>query len=344
MRPPGVHHAEVLPVANASPTVMAKSKRNAVAAPVAPTPQPTPTPTPTSSTPSKRPATSTFVAPPFPIQHYISRVAMQTGGILFTLIQAANSCSPVKIATPSAAISVLVEEPVSVLLVSIAGLGFVQAWFGNWARNTRRTEMGLDKKKEVEAGEVKPKVGFWGAWKVMSNDALKGKAPHRNFGKKGAKPVFDLDFSFLGPASLVTLAAAGVLHIFAVLLGAPLFSRIPETFLLSMLVAILAIGPIAVAVGPTERYVWLRLFSAASPANDLELALLAPAIGTLLGCWAGAIPIPLDWDRPWQSWPTTSVVGCVLGHIAGSAVALVWCLIRSINSPTTVEGERVKSQ
>lgn len=36
------------------------------------------------------------------------------------------------------------------------------------------------------------------------------------------------------------------------------------------------------------------------PANDVELALLVPAIGTLVGCWLGAVPIPLDWDRPWQ--------------------------------------------
>lgn len=41
-------------------------------------------------------------------------------------------------------------------------------------------------------------------------------------------------------------------------------SHVLETFLLSCLIAVLAIGPVAVAVGPTERYVWLRLFSSAS--------------------------------------------------------------------------------
>jgi len=25
-----------------------------------------------------------------------------------------------------------------------------------------------------------------------------------------------------------------------------------------------------------------------------------PAIGTVIGCWLGVIPIALDWDRPWQ--------------------------------------------
>lgn len=25
-----------------------------------------------------------------------------------------------------------------------------------------------------------------------------------------------------------------------------------------------------------------------------------PTVGTIIGAWAGAIVIPLDWDRPWQ--------------------------------------------
>ncbi|KAL8277821.1 hypothetical protein RQP46_009804 [Phenoliferia psychrophenolica] len=268
---------------------------------------------------------------------------MQTGAILFTLIQAANSNSSLKISSPGAAVAVLVADPVSVLLVAVAGLGFVQAWFGNWARNTRRTAMGLDKKDPTEAVAVEKK-GFWGAWNEMSKDALKGKAPHRNFAAKGGKPVFNLDFSFLGPASLVTLAGAGVLHVLAVLLGAPLVTRCLETFLLSCLVAVLAIGPVAVAVGPTERFVWLRMFSSMSPANDVEFALVAPAIGTLVGCWAGAIPIPLDWDRPWQAWPTTCVVGAVLGHVLGSLASVVWCSIRAMNASAVAAAQTVKAK
>lgn len=25
-----------------------------------------------------------------------------------------------------------------------------------------------------------------------------------------------------------------------------------------------------------------------------------PVVGTFLGCWFGAIPLGLDWERPWQ--------------------------------------------
>lgn len=38
----------------------------------------------------------------------------------------------------------------------------------------------------------------------------------------------------------------------------------------------------------------------------------------------GAIPIPLDWDREWQKWPVTIVVGmygvAVLGKVVGGWV------------------------
>ena len=39
--------------------------------------------------------------------------------------------------------------------------------------------------------------------------------------------------------------------------------------------------------------------------------------GALIGLWLGAIPIPLDWDRPWQRWPITCVVGTLIGHFIG---------------------------
>ncbi len=90
----------------------------------------------------------------------------------------------------------------------------------------------------------------------------------------------------------------------------------------------------------TERYVWLRLFSSISPANDLELALLAPAFGTIIGTWLGAVPIPLDWDRPWQAWPTTCVIGAVLGHFVGTAVGVV--LVSRNAAKGKVEGGEVE--
>ena len=45
-----------------------------------------------------------------------------------------------------------------------------------------------------------------------------------------------------------------------------------------------------------------------SPRNPVERALVYPVIGTALGCWSGAFPIALDWDRPWQVGPATPFV------------------------------------
>ena len=47
-----------------------------------------------------------------------------------------------------------------------------------------------------------------------------------------------------------------------------------------------------------------------------------PVIGTLIGSWAGVIPIALDWDRPWQAWPLTPAYGAIAGYIVGSLAAL----------------------
>lgn len=43
-------------------------------------------------------------------------------------------------------------------------------------------------------------------------------------------------------------------------------------------------------------------------------------MGTAVGAWLGAVPIPLDWDRAWQAWPVTVVVGAYAGGVLGRAV------------------------
>lgn len=40
-------------------------------------------------------------------------------------------------------------------------------------------------------------------------------------------------------------------------------------------------------------------------------------LGAFVGAWAGAVPIPLDWDREWQKWPVTIVTGAYLGYVLG---------------------------
>ena len=42
----------------------------------------------------------------------------------------------------------------------------------------------------------------------------------------------------------------------------------------------------------------------------------------MIGCWLGAFPLPLDWDRPWQAWPLTPAYGAIAGNILGG-----WCAL-----------------
>ena len=48
------------------------------------------------------------------------------------------------------------------------------------------------------------------------------------------------------------------------------------------------------------------------------------AWGSLAGAWMGAIPIPLDWDRPWQRWPVTCVAGADAGFAVGTVLGWAW--------------------
>lgn len=60
-----------------------------------------------------------------------------------------------------------------------------------------------------------------------------------------------------------------------------------------------------------------------SSINDqLELALVAPAFGAMIGCWLGAIPIPLDWDRPWQVSLSTTASFLAWANLPGPQILL----------------------
>jgi GPI ethanolamine phosphate transferase 2/3 subunit F len=58
------------------------------------------------------------------------------------------------------------------------------------------------------------------------------------------------------------------------------------------------------------------------PKTPIERALVYPVVGTAMGCWTGAIPIALDWDRPWQAWPLTPALGALVGYVLGALGAV----------------------
>ena len=63
-------------------------------------------------------------------------------------------------------------------------------------------------------------------------------------------------------------------------------------------------------------------------------------MGCFVGGWLGAIPIALDWDRDWQAWPVTVLVGCYAGWAAGKMfLGPVWLRGRRIDLSAGSEGD-----
>lgn len=116
-------------------------------------------------------------------------------------------------------------------------------------------------------------------------------------------PLQRLTFSLI-----LTILSAAPVFLAAILLGAPLTTHLPHTTLLTLHIAFLALFPLFYARPLSPRH-WLEILSLTAPLDEV----FGAAAGTLIGSWLGAIPIPLDWDRPWQAWPITVAVGAFIG-------------------------------
>ncbi|KAK7431743.1 Glycosylphosphatidylinositol (GPI) anchor assembly protein [Neonectria magnoliae] len=116
-------------------------------------------------------------------------------------------------------------------------------------------------------------------------------------------------------ALLLTLMVTPILHLLFILFGAPFVTHIAHTFLCCAHFAVLTVFPILYVRGSDPQA--LHAVLGASAPVDQTFGGLA---GATVGAWLGAVPIPLDWDREWQKWPITIVVGAYLGYIFGSEV------------------------
>lgn len=98
--------------------------------------------------------------------------------------------------------------------------------------------------------------------------------------------------------------------------GAPLTTHNYETVLCAAHMALLSASPLAYVHG-VDGSVWKEVWGIARPADTVW----GSALGTGLGAWFGAIPIPLDWDRPWQAFPITILVGAYIGYALGALLS-----------------------
>lgn len=101
-------------------------------------------------------------------------------------------------------------------------------------------------------------------------------------------------------------------HIIAVLFGSPIFKQFDCTLSFALLITALILPSVIVSIETTEK----PSFTSLSWLRGSER-------WTLIGAWAGAFVIPLDWDRPWQVWPEPCCLGAVVGCGLHSMINLI---------------------
>ncbi|KAH7926884.1 hypothetical protein BV22DRAFT_1061962 [Leucogyrophana mollusca] len=276
--------------------------------------------TPTQLPPQSKPTTNDEGF--FPFARYTSIVGVHTSLVAFTALFLPQTSLLFR--QPDARgtdrpqhqfLEVLTANPVSTLMWICGGIMLLQTWWGGWVRwwCFEYASHGTDTEVKLERTQYQ-----------------------------------NARFARLGEALMFTLGVSLLFHTTTVLFGAPIASRLSHTFLLSLVLSFLTVFTPAYAMGRPSlatdtgslviRLTWTRLFAELSPRNAIERAMVYPAVGAIAGCWSGAIPIALDWDRPWQAWPLTPLFGSILGYILGSLWALV---VSAVNS---LAEEHIKSE
>uniref|UniRef100_A0A914WW34 Phosphatidylinositol-glycan biosynthesis class F protein n=1 Tax=Plectus sambesii TaxID=2011161 RepID=A0A914WW34_9BILA len=111
-----------------------------------------------------------------------------------------------------------------------------------------------------------------------------------------------------------------IFYVVAVLFGAPLLSELYETLTFAIALSCLVFFPLGLTFTSYDQLG--RLVFENRPDTKRQLVAQRIAFGSVLGAWGGAAVIPLDWDRPWQIWPTPCVAGGVIGAFLGLLLAI----------------------
>ena len=115
---------------------------------------------------------------------------------------------------------------------------------------------------------------------------------------------------------ILTTLATPLLHLVLVLFGAPFLAQTLRTLLCAAHFAVVGLYPVIYTRGTDGTGAWRALMSGSAMAQQFDAA-VGGLYGACVGAWLGAVPIPLDWDRAWQRWPLTVLVGIYLGHAVG---------------------------
>lgn len=155
--------------------------------------------------------------------------------------------------------------------------------------------------------------GYVLSWATAKESSGKQKKSKKESG------AFMISLYSIVVSLLLTPAAFVVL----VLFGAPLYGNIAETYVLGIHLSMMIIQPLLVIF----KLDFDLIYSVAKSPSLFKLIytnpILCSAFLGVLGTWFGVIPIPLDWDRPWQQWPITLLTGGYAGCLLGSLIGLI---------------------
>lgn len=124
----------------------------------------------------------------------------------------------------------------------------------------------------------------------------------------------------MGAAFLSLLVFVPVIFVTLILSGAPLYAYIPETFVLSVHLSYIIVMPILVCFNVDFSKIYDLARSPTILKTIFSNPILCSSFCSVIGTWLGVIPIPLDWDRPWQQWPITLLVGAYAGSVLGYTI------------------------
>jgi len=144
------------------------------------------------------------------------------------------------------------------------------------------------------------------------------------------------NFQRLIQSLILIIPATLLFYTIIVVFGAPLTTHIPQTLLTALHIALFCAYPLSSSITlNSENMRQLITLEYHADVDVLKCAYWG-GIGTIIGAWLGAVPIPLDWDREWQvnncdasglteqKWPITIIVGAYIGHAIGLLLAIMW--------------------
>ncbi|KAK5650126.1 hypothetical protein RI129_001155 [Pyrocoelia pectoralis] len=146
--------------------------------------------------------------------------------------------------------------------------------------------------------------------------------PFETTSKEKQSKIKKINFRNKLKVAVVLWTSTVIYYCLAVLFGAPFLSSHEETFMFALLLTVLTTLPSCLAVGAdltTAIMIDLTSFEGDIITETIKQNICL----TLFGAWLGAIVIPLDWDRPWQSWPIPCSFGGIIGYMCSNLLNIV---------------------